>query len=143
LPADHNSIFGGDSDVSDERAVPPPVRSLKRPTTTTSDDGDYQAPANKRQKSACSSEFSKDEEMNVFGDSDDEMPYESSNTPGPSKQPKSRPEPSAQKKPRPQELELSTLRKWRSQMVALWERRKTLGAEVSKTKRFDITFNNH
>lgn len=120
-----DSVFGGDSDISEERTVPPPPKR----SMTSSDD---EATARKRHKSV-SSQLSEDRIIDV-DDSDEETSIQSSNTAGPSRsvRPRSLEAQQVQKATRLQEWERAALQKWQRKMTALWEGRKTTPQEVSQ-----------
>jgi hypothetical protein len=134
-PVDNDSVFGGESDISEERAVLPPSRPLKRPMAMPgeddNDDNNSEA-LKKRQKSVASALF-EDDRMIVI-DSDDEAPsIASSGYPGPSTAHQPSPELQPQKKSKLQERESANLRGWRRRIKELWGSRRKISPEVSKS----------
>jgi hypothetical protein len=123
-----DSLWGGDSDVSEERAVPPPARPLKRSVTGSDDEGE--APAAKRHKSS-SRALSEDDDIIVIDSSDDDMPsyVRPMNEPGPSK---SHPPPSASTTQKhSQKEEDAAVKIWQRKLKHLWEKRKEMNEKVS------------
>ena len=123
-----DSLWGGDSDVSEERAVPPPARPPKR--SVTGSDDDDEAPAAKRHKSS-SRALSEDDDIIVIDSSDDDMPsyVRPMNEPGPLK---SRPPPSASTTQKhSQKEEDAAVKIWERRLKHLWEKRKEMNEQVS------------
>jgi hypothetical protein len=123
-----DSLWGGDSDVSEERAVPPPARPPKR--SVTGSDDDDEAPAAKRHKSS-SRALSEDDNIIVIDSSDDDMPsyVRPMNEPGPLK---SRPPPSASTTQKhSQKEEDAAVKIWERRLKHLWEKRKEMNEQVS------------
>jgi hypothetical protein len=139
VSGDHDSLFGGDSDLSDERAVQPPARRLKR-SMVVSDEDDGQTPAYKRKKSISSQGPSEDGSVIDIEDSDDEVatPIGTSSNVGPSNshQPalKRKPQKTPKEKEREREAELATVTRWRNEIVGLWKRKKAV-SQVSNIDR--------
>lgn len=134
-----DSMWGGDSDVSEERAVPPPARPLKRSATELDedeDDDEDEAPTPKRHKSV-SYGISDNDDIIIIDSSDDDMPtpVTSLNHPGPStSRPRSSATPTAHKKTvlRERTANVAALKRWRSELRRLWKHRREMDREVSK-----------
>jgi len=126
------SLWGGDSDVSEERAVPPPVRPPKRSATGSDDEDEDEAPAAKRNK-ASSRALSEDDDIIVIDSSDDDMPsyVRFMNEPGPSKSHPPRSASSTQK--HSQKEEDAAVETWQRRLKQLWKKRKEMNEKVSNS----------
>lgn len=139
IPSDLESIFGGESELSDERPVPPPARSSLKRSIVLSDSDAGETSACKKQKLISLEGHSEDDSVIEIEDSDDELASpggSSSNDPGPSTPHQQPPKPRIQRisKVQKRAADEADVAWWGRTMERLLEVRKTMDHTVSKNQ---------